>query len=389
MRNRLRKYNRAAMSASPTAAYARLHYLVPLALVAIAGLLIVGLRLPDDRYTVPASMLIKSETVEQRYRERIQMLRAHFPEGTYIDAGSPRWKKVAPLYTQARNVAESEGLRCDDDGLEYDYYEPTVYCDTRTLDDSGLLLIFWGSLGLAAICAVLWLFVQFRESWMLPNWSTHLWYTPAYATALIALGIGPFLMLLLYHSRATDYVLGAEGWKLGRLGKEFYLLVFLQLTVLCIAAVELRPSAVRFIIGAPVLLVIAGLAAGLCAVAFDLLQFYLFEPWSWLVPVLVGVLVAFVGLTVWLWRRRRASTRARAPFIGRVFQLSQILLVAWLIYAVDAGLRLGDARTDTMHNLLRTLCVVVCVLHVIGSRWVELRFPERRPAGQRRIATPS
>jgi hypothetical protein len=378
MRERLRKFNRGALSASPTAAYARLHYVVPLALVAIAALLIVALRLPDTRETAPASALIKSESLKQNYREHLQIFRKRLPQDPYFEPDSPLHKRFAPLYTQVKQVAESQGLRCADEP-EY-YFGDEVYCDTPRLDDDILLGIFWGSLGLAAICAMLWLFVQFRESWMLPNWSPHLWYTPAYATALVALGIGPFLMLALYHSRATGYILGADGWKLGRLGKEFYLLVFLQLTVLCIAAVELRPSAVRFIIGAPILLVIAGLATALCAVAFVLFDFSPAEPWSWLVPALVGVLAAFGGLAWWLWRRRRASARARAPFIHRVFQLSQVLLIAWLVYAVDAGLGLAQARTGALHEVLQTLCFALCVLHLIRSRWAELRFPERARA---------
>jgi hypothetical protein len=383
MRELLRKFNRAAMTASPGAAYARLHYIVPLALVAIAALLIVGLRFPDTRETRPASALITSESVKQSYREHLRIYRKLVRDEAY-DPSSPLRKTLAPLYRKAAQVAESEGLRCAEELP--DYLESQVWCDTRRLADDALLGIFWGSLGLAAICAMLWLFVQFRESWMLPNWSSHLWYTPAYATALVALGIGPFLMLAVYHSRATDYLLGADGWKLGRLGKEFYLLVFLQLTVLCIAAVELRPSAVRFIIGAPILLVIAGLATALCAVVFVLFDVSPAEPWIWLLPVLVGVLAAVGGLAWWLWRRRRASARARAPFIHRVFQLSQILLIAWLIYAIDAGLRLADARTGTLHDVLTTLCFAVCVLHVIGSRWAELRFPERRSSGLRRSA---
>ena len=380
MRERLRRFNRAAMPASPIAAYARLHYVVPLALVAIAALLIVGLRLPDTRETVPASALIKSESVKQSYREQLRIFRKQLHEAPDLGPNSPTVKILTPLYAQVAEVPESEGLRCQN-LLEYLYYfEGQVRCDTRHLADDTLLAIFWGSLGLAAICAMLWLFVQFRESWMLPNWSSHLWYTPAYATALVAIGIGPFLMLALYHSRANDYILGADGWKLSRLGKEFYLLVFLQLTVLCIAAVELRPSAVRFIIGTPILLVIAGLIAALCEVGFLVFDFYPAEPWSWLVPALVGVLGALGGLVWWLSRRRRASARARAPFIHRVFQLSQILLIAWLVYAIDAGLRLADARTGTSHSVLRTVCVALCVLHVIGSRWAELRFPERAPA---------
>jgi hypothetical protein len=380
MRERLRKFNRAAMMASPTAAYARLHYVVPLAMVAIAAMLIVGRELPDSREPAPALRLIKSESVKQIYRERLRIFRKQIPKNFDLSPGSPLEKRLTPLYAQVTQVPEREGLRCADDVESFYYYPRQVRCDSRHLADGTLLAIFWGSLGLAVICAMLWLFVQFRESWMLPNWSSHLWYTPAYATALVALGIGPFLMLALYHARATNYVLGADGWKLGRLGKEFYLLVFLQLTVLCIAAVELRPSAVRFIIGAPILLVIAGLATALCEVAFVVFHFYPAQPWDWLPPVLVGVLAAFGGLVWWLSRRRRASARARAPFLHRVFQLSQILLIAWLVYAIDAGLGLADARTGTLHNVLRTLCFALCVLHVIGSRWAELRFPERAPA---------
>ena len=152
------------------------------------------------------------------------------------------------------------------------------------MEDSTSLRDLLGSLALAAICAMLWLFVLFRESWILPNWSPHLWYTPAYAIALGALAIGPFLMLALYHWRADDYVLGANAWKLAKLGAVFYVLVFLQLTVLCIAAVELRPSAVRFIIGAPILLVIAGVVGALCAIALEVVfHVYISGPFSWLV----------------------------------------------------------------------------------------------------------
>jgi hypothetical protein len=379
MRERLRNFNRAAMTTSPIAAYARLHFIIPLSLVAIVALVAVGRQISDTRETAPASALIKSESLKQTYREHLKAFRERLPRDRWVDPGSTTQKRLSPLYAQVAHVAESKGLRCND-RLEYDAAD--VYCDTRRLDDDRILAIFWGSLGFAAICAMLWLFVQFRESWMLPNWSSHLWYTPAYATALLALGAGPFLMLAVYHSRATGYILSADAWKLGRLGKEFYLLVFLQLTVLCIAAVELRPSAVRFIIGTPILLVIAGLVAALCEVAFLLFHREPAEPWIWLAPVLVGALAALGGLTWWLGRRRRASARARAPFIGRVFQLSQILLIAWLVYAIDASL--GLAPTGTWHHLLRALCLALCVLHVIASRWVELRFPERRVSGLRR-----
>ena len=380
MRERLRKFNRGAMSASPTAAYARLHIVVPLALVAIAALLIVGLRLPDTRDRRPASDLIKSQSVYQSYNDYLHTFEKRVSEG-YLEPDSPVLKPLAPLLTQMKQVAESEGLRCVDMDDEYLYYGEAVECDTRVMEDSTVFAIFWGSLALAAICAMLWLFVLFRESWVLPNWSPHLWYTPAYAIALGALAIGPFLMLALYHWRADDYVLGANAWKLAKLGAVFYVLVFLQLTVLCIAAVEMRPSAVRFIIGAPILLVIAGVVGALCAIALEVVfHVYIYGPFSWLVPVLAGVLAAFSALVLWLWRRRRASTRARAPFVHRVFQLSQVLLIAWLIYAIDAGLGLAHVRTDAVHEVLRGLCVAVCVLHVIRSRWAELRFPERAPA---------
>jgi hypothetical protein len=33
-----------------------------------------------------------------------------------------------------------------------------------------------------------------------------------------------------------------------------------------------------------------------------------------------------------------------------------------------------------VHEILRALCFALCVLHLIGSRWTELRFPERAPA---------
>jgi hypothetical protein len=280
-----------------------------------------------------------------------------------------------------RHLAKSQHLRCPNDNDPYYYYsDDPVYCDGPVMADGTVLGIFWGSLGLAAICAMLWLFLQFRESWMLPYWSSRLWYTPVYAIALMALGVGPFLMLELYHSRATHYILGATDWKLERLGTVFYVLACLQLTVLCIAAVELRPSAVRFVIGAPILLVIAGLVTALCAVALLVFHVSLVEPYSWLVPVLVGVLAAFGGLMLWLWRRRRASARACAPFIHRVLQLSRVLLVTWLVYAIDAGLGLAHARTGAIHEVLRTLCLAVCVLHLIRSRWAELRFQERAPA---------
>ena len=373
------------MRASPAAAYARLHIIVPLALVAIAGFVFLGRTIEDSREVRPASALIKSKRVMQDYKTQVRDLRQQMQQAREPDSVEftpAQVKALIPPYTRAERAAEREKLRCAEarEALgNYFYYDTRseVVCDSPRLADGGLLGIFWASLGLAAICAVLWLFVQFREGWMLPNWSGHLWYTPAYAAALLALGIGPLLMLAVYHARASEYVLGADGWKLGRLGREFYLLVFLQLTAVCIAAVELRPSATRFIIGAPILLVVAGIASAVCASVLNAFNCHLDEPWSWLTPVGFGVCVALLGLTLWLRRRRRAAARAPAPFIRRVLQLSQILLLAWLVYAIDAGLRIGDARTDAVHNLLRTLCLILCVVHVVGSRWIELRFPER------------
>ena len=337
-------------------------------------------RTPRDRR--PAPVLIKSKSVSQSYNEYLDAFPAAGSRGRVLRARFSQTRRpLAPLLTRMKRVAESEGLRCVDMDDEYLYYDEPVACDSRVMEDSTVFAIFWGSLALAAICAMLWLFVLFRESWILPNWSPHLWYTPAYAIALGALAIGPFLMLALYHWRADDYVLGANAWKLAKLGAVFYVLVFLQLTVLCIAAVELRPSAVRFIIGAPILLVIAGVVGALCAIALEVVfHVYVSGPFSWLVPVLAGVLAAFGALVLWLWRRRRASARARAPFVHRVFQLSQVLLIAWLIYAIDAGLGLAHARTGAVHEVLRALCFAVCVLHLIRSRWAELRFPERAPA---------
>jgi hypothetical protein len=300
MRERMRRFNRAAMSASPTAAYARLHYVVPVALVAIAALLLVGLRLPDVRWTEPASRLITTESVKQSYQPYLDSYNRLIPNG--IDGPDARTlSTMRQLRAKMTPLAESEGLRCEEPYYSLGYEEP-VLCDSRHLEDDTVLVIFWASLAGAAICAMLWLFVQFRESWMLPNWSSHLWYTPVYAIALAAIGVGPFLMLALYHWRATHYVLGVDGWAFARLGAVFYLMVFLQLTVLCIAALELRPSAVRFIIGTPILVVVAGLVTALCAVAFLVFHVSLPLPYAWLVPVLVGVLTAFAGLASWLRR---------------------------------------------------------------------------------------
>ena len=133
----------------------------------------------------------------------------------------------------------------------------------------------------------------------------------------------------------------------------------------------------RFIIGAPILLVIAVLVTALCALTFVVCHIALPDPYRWLAPLLVGVLTAFGALMLWPRRRRRVSARARARFIHRVVQLSQVLLIAWLIYAIDAALGLAYARTSALHEILRTLCFAVCMLHLISSRWAELRFQQR------------
>jgi hypothetical protein len=374
MRKRLRSFNRAAMSASPIAAYARLHLVAPLALVAVAAMLLVGLRLPDARETGLASTLIKSKQARQEYGQLLRPYERLEPK----DFDGPSSKAALLTMRQLRapmlRIAESQGLRCTTPDYLLGYDDP-VACDSHYLAGGTVLLVFWLGFAGAVICLMLWLFVQFRESWMLPRWSGHLWFTPIYAVSIAAIGGSPFLMIALYHSRATHYALGASEWRILDLGVAFYLLVVLQLATLCVAAVELRPSAVRFVIGTPVLAVIAGIVCALAALGLWVSHVRLPGPYSWLAPVVAGVLAALTGLAWWLRRRRRAFGRARAPFSARVLQLSAVLLVAWAAYAADAGLAHTHVRTAAEHGVLRTAILAACAVHLLRSRSAELRLP--------------
>jgi hypothetical protein len=315
--------------------------------------------LKQDREFEETAKLVQSPAARQVATDYTRALERYWTSG----AATP------PSPAKMKALVEAEGLDCDAQDYDTDF----ASCHGHGMVDDSLLAVFWTGLVAAVACFALWLFVLFRESWMLPRWTPHVWYTPAYALALAAIASGPFLMLEAFRRRADSaYFLEPDRWTFTEPGTALFLVLVLQLTAVCIAAVELRPSGVRFLITTLVFVVVTMvlLVAGILAATLTRLDG---ELWLGLLVLFLAPIATLLGVVAWQRRRRRMAGRARSPFVRRILQLSPVLGVAWVLVGVDGALRAADESTAALHTVLVSACYAVCVVHLVRSRSDELR----------------
>lgn len=352
-------YEQRVREESPLAAYARLHRVVPVALVALAGFLLIGIMLPQGRQQEDAAPLMgeSSRQAYARVLERNLSPQARRSKRQFLKIRREGIKDLLAL-------ARASGLRnCRWDPI-LKLIRGGVACDGRKLNDEALKTFFWVGLIVSVLCLFGWLFVQLLDSWMLPVWNSRLWYTPVYSSVIGLIMCGPFVMAATYFHRANaDYHVPPAEWFPAAPGMQLYLLMVLQATAVVIATVEERPRAEHFATGAAVL-VGAGLVTYVLAVG-QLGR-------TSMLTVLVGLEVILGALVLLGHRFIPASGAGR--WLSRVFDLSRLLWVAWAFFVghavldefgVDAGY-LGLAFGAVIYGCL--------LLHLMTSQRSELEW---------------
>lgn len=357
------RYEGRVLNESPLVAYARLHLVAPVASVAVVGFLIVGLALPQGRHPEDAATLMEAGHVRQAYeRLRDRDWRSE-AEGTERKLAEVRAENLQQMLTLARtsglrNCRWSSFLVSSGRGAE---------CEGRRLRDGAFKSWFWVGLCFSLLCLLTWMFVQLRDSWMLPDWNPRLWYTPVYAGVIGLTMCGPFVMAAAYFWRArSDYPIPPAEWFPAAPGLPLSLLVVMQVTAVVLASVELRPRAEYFAVGGAAVVGV-GLVGYLLTVVRGLGGIST-------VGVLVLLELLFVALVI--LRQRLAPALTPERWLGRILDLSGALWVAW-------GLLIGRAVLDELGVRWEYLGIAFTVA-VYGSLLLHMMDSQRRELELRR-----
>jgi hypothetical protein len=352
-------YEQRVREENPLAAYARLHKVVPVALVALVGFLLVGIALPHGRQQEDAAILVE-EPSRRAYAQVLE--RAFLP----LTRGSER--KILKIRREGARelltLARASGLRnCRWDPVLT--LRGGVTCDGRKLRDEALKAFFWVGLIVSALCLLAWLFVQLLDSWMLPVWNSRLWYTPIYSSVIGLITCGPFVMAATYFHRAgADYHVPPAEWFPATPGMQLYLLMVLQATAAVIATVEERPRAEYFATGAAMLI-------GVGLLAYLLLAVGQLGRTSTL-TVLVGLEV-ILGALVLLGRRFIRASEA-GQWLSRIFDLSRLLWVAWALFVGHAVLDELGVGAGYLGLAFAAVIYACLLLHLMASQRSELEL---------------
>lgn len=360
--NRLRvfraRYRSRALNQSPLAVYARLHVVAPVSLLAIVVFATVGIALPQGRQQEDAATLIEESRIAQAY-ERLS-------NRNWGSEVKRRGKEIRAAHIdRLLALARASGLRnCRWDPI-LRFTESGLECDGREPSDGTLEEWFWLALILSFICLLSWVFLQLRDSWMLPDWNPRLWYTPIYASVVGLIMCGPFVMTATYLWRArSDYpVPPAESLPIAP-GAPLYLLAVLQITSVVIASVERRPPAQHFAIG----------AIGVVAVGFILYLLLAVGSFGGTPRLLMLVFLEILVAALLMLRRKFAPEQTPGFWVDRVFELSRVLLVAWGLLVGRAALNELGVRSAPVDFALTAAVFAVILLHFMNSQRSELSW---------------
>lgn len=344
------RYEKAVLNAAPLVSYARLHLIVPIALFAAVGCVLIGLLLPQGRQLEGASRLIEAAPTRHAYEAQLMLYHQH---------RGRNWARAAQrrrLVDLAR-AAHLNHCRWSDLGER-----SQVACDGRVLKDRLLTTSFWLLLACSAIALFGWLYIQFRDSWMLPYWSPRLWYTPIYASVVGLICCGPFLMVAAYYAKAEAiYVVPPRGWPVGEPGILLFALGVLQVAAIALAGVERRPRAAYFAIG-------AGVLAAVALATYVLLQLFLSQARDpQLFSLFITVQVLFLAAVALASRFIRSAWMVR-----RVAALCPALAVAWISIALRGVFEGVGAGSSTMDTGVEALCYLAIGVHLWSSQASEL-----------------
>ena len=121
-------------------------------------------------------------------------------------AGSTRCQRTLVAIPPAAGLRHC-AFDTDNDGAHY------VACDGAGVADGDLTVPFISISVAAAICAVWWLYLQYRDSWMVPAWDSALWWTPTHACGIAAFVACPVVLVFTYFAHSSPgYVIGPSGW---------------------------------------------------------------------------------------------------------------------------------------------------------------------------------
>ena len=349
----------------PVAGLVRLQVLFPCCALALATSIVLGLSLPARRLPASAETLVPAKTTLRGYLREWR----HFDQLVQIEnikLGSRRssgFVRAEHEISGARReipvvertlvaIPQAAGLRhcafdTDNDGAHY------VACDGAGVADGDLTVPFISISVAAAICAVWWLYLQYRDSWMVPAWDSALWWTPTHACGIAAFVACPVVLVFTYFAHSSPgYVIGPSGWAAARPPIVLLVLVVLQVATITVASVAQQPSAVGFLAG------IALLALSHLGRGGDLGTHYL--------------------------RGRRDRDRLARPGSRREREDAGLSPSRLRPNAVP-GARMGGLRVkealrwtsidpESVDVALQILVVVICAGHVVFSRQAELEL---------------
>lgn len=372
------------------AAYARLHLVLPAALIVVGLLLLTSLTLSVDRFPQDAASLITEPGAHRAYT-RLEKLHNNDNDRSANGKQNDRAR-----VRQMQNLAAGAKLRnCrrSTDGTS------VVICDGHRVRNRALVVEFWIGLVAGALCLMLWFYLQLRDSWMLPYWSSQLWYTPVYAALIGLVTCGPFLMASVYYARASgDYPIAPERFVVAQPSLLLYLVLLLQLTAIAVSAVKSHAIASSFASGtAMYALMILALA--------QTHQAFLAGPaaeprlgarttgtggtFAWSSLAIVAVLLGCVGALAWYRARStvgRPDTSARCT--PRLGDLSRGLAPAWLALLVLGCLSAVGVDVGWISRSLTAAGYVACLYYVARSRADELGINRREPLASTGTSSP-
>ena len=347
------RYSRRTLERHPLAYHLGLHVIAPVAVVLVAILLTAGAVRPVARSSEDVGKLITSPAAQAKYRALKQeidaLARRQRGRAMSAQVAQQRAAAVNGLFGLA-TAAKLRGCVQDGSGVE---------CDGHRVRDSGISLFYAAGAIIAILVTLSFIIGVYSKLWMLPYWSPRLWYTPVCAVIIAMITCGPFLMAAVYFRRAdNDYHVPVDQSGMPTPSLVLYVLLVLQVTVVLVALINAKtPLASIFYWTWP------PLVASFVAV-------YLLLLWSGAPRLLVLglVVLGFVAVPLQALLRKPSNRRGHEHGPPRILQLSSLLAVAWVLFALDRLLGVEDMA----HNVLIGVCLLVCAVSVLISKAVEL-----------------
>jgi hypothetical protein len=333
----------------PSAAYTELLAMLALAAVLVTGTVVTAIALKVEREIAPVGTLLQGESLV-RY-EHLQSELAQKPRPALKRKALVHRNNV--LVGRMRAIIRDAGLRgCEDSfvftgSTDGPVEEFTPECWGYRPMVRGLVWLFVVGGFVSIMLLGFWLSLQYQDLWMLPRWSRHLWFTPAYVVVIAAVTVTlPLGVAGVFGRFRADYPLPVGGTWFDRQSWLLWWLVVLQAADLIVLGFR----RVRPVYDRPELVasLVVAMAAASCLALNSVLA------------LVVGV-GAFVGLAWW------SAGAPEQPTWRDVLPQSGPAL-AWVFWVLYEGLPVVGIHVAALRYVTLTACVTAAVSHLLRSR---------------------